>query len=419
MANEVVARIPLNVQNNVVGIKNPDGKTMSYHIRARIADIPCNIPMKPNARNSRLTARTCKSMLHTLENSPEKFVTKNGGIVLSAKNVTTRKDALLIRFPDSDLYGDIDGGHTLAAISKYNADTFGKLTKEQRDKAQVNIEIITGITSKNEIADIVKGRNDKLSVKRIDIFNQDSSSNDIKALLKNTSFYDNICFKTNTVGKNVKFMNVLELLYRFNKINISFTEDTGMADNVNNTKTTSSITLFERTICAKRNFEFYKKNWKFYKTMFTLFEKFDRDCNKYLRAYVGKRRRSALIDSNKYETEKEIKSMQFLGLPEKMAIACSTVFMPFIKAHGTLDNDGYIKTVDAIEWTTDIVKFYEKNKKMFFSVLEHDVFKELQTNIITNGTLPNTIDYQKVFCSIRRRFSSYIMIEATGRSFVK
>ena len=140
------------------------------------------------------------------------------------------------------------------------------------------------ITSKNEIADIVKGRNDKLSVKRIDIFNQDSSSNDIKALLKNTSFYDNICFKTNTVGKNVKFMNVLELLYRFNKNNISFTEDTGMADNVNNTKTTSSITLFERTICAKRNFEFYKKNWKFYKTMFTLFEKFDQDCNKYLRA---------------------------------------------------------------------------------------------------------------------------------------
>ena len=42
MANEVVARIPLNVQNNVVGIKNPDGKTMSYHIRARIVDIPCN-----------------------------------------------------------------------------------------------------------------------------------------------------------------------------------------------------------------------------------------------------------------------------------------------------------------------------------------------------------------------------------------
>lgn len=417
MANEVVVRIPLSVQQNVEGIQNPDGKTMSYQLRARVADMPNNIPMKPNARNSRLSARTCKSMLHTLQNAPETFVTKNGGIVISAKNVSMKKDALVIHFPDSELYGDIDGGHTLAAIAKFNAMTFRKLTESQKDKAQVNVEIITGITSRSEIADIVQGRNDKLSVKRIDIFNQDSGSNDIKGLLRDTTFYNNICFKTNTVGKNVKFMVVLELLYRFNKQNINFAENTGMADSIEPLKTCSNVNRFERVICTKTNFDFYKENWDFYKTMFTLVEKFDKDCHTYIREYVGKRRRSALIDSEYYETEKEIKDSKIYALPEKMAVACTTIFMPFIKAHGTLDESGYVKTIDSLEWMSGMIPFYNKNKKMLFSILAHDVFDPILSSVITNGTMPNTINHQKVFRSVRRKFDSYFLSESVNSSF--
>jgi hypothetical protein len=126
------------------------------------------------------------------------------------------------------------------------------------------------------------------------------------------------------------------------------------------------------------------KNYIQYETLFTLVEMFDKDCCYNIDSYIlGKRRRNALIDSCHYETENDIKAAKITCLPEKMAIACTTMFMPFIKAHGTKSEEGFVGTVKEFEWTTDIVGYYQSHKKKFFDVLKASVFNREIMSLIS------------------------------------
>lgn len=167
-----------------------------------VKDIPDNIPMKTNPRQQNFNTAVAKHIRESLL-SPDasNFYLLNRGLLLSAKSARFNNydDTLTLEMDNSDVHGNVDGGHTYKTILQ-NRDAI------EQDSQYVKIEILTGIESFFE--DVADARNTSVQVKDQSIANLRGRFDIIKNILSEEPYYDDIFFEENAEGS----IDVCELL---------------------------------------------------------------------------------------------------------------------------------------------------------------------------------------------------------------
>ena len=160
--------------------------------------------MRTNPRNQKMTTDVAKAIQKSLcENSD--FHELNRGIVLSAESVEfdNKNETVTIEMVNSDIHGNIDGGHTLKAILNSISN---KTISEDR---YVFAEIFVGLTTPVELA---AARNTSVQVDLKSREELNKSFDILKAALSDLPFEKRIAYKMNQhYGEDFKPIDVREL----------------------------------------------------------------------------------------------------------------------------------------------------------------------------------------------------------------
>ncbi len=143
------------------------------------------------------------------------FFLINRGLTISAKAVryNNQANALEIDVEDPAVHGLMDGGHTFLQLEKFKQST----EEREVDRQFVKVEIVTGL-DRNEIVNLVDGRNTSNQVKEVSLEELKGSFNELKSTLSNQSYADLIAYSEyetmrNSEGKVVaKPISVVEIL---------------------------------------------------------------------------------------------------------------------------------------------------------------------------------------------------------------
>ena len=129
---------------------------------------------------------------------PECFLFRNRGLTLLSDSVSfdNESNVLSVEFSDKAMHGLLDGGHTYAVIR----DAFDSLADDEKadtnlNDAYVKLEILEGITSKDETTEIVGARNTSTQVKDQSLANLLQHFDSIKDILKNEPYANRIAYK--------------------------------------------------------------------------------------------------------------------------------------------------------------------------------------------------------------------------------
>ena len=174
-----------------------------------VKDIPDNFPMETNPREQKMTTNVAKRIKESLLNASElNFYLLNRGILLSAKDVSysNYSNEMTISFEDSEVHGNVDGGHTYRTILQY---------RDQLDRGQqyVKIEILTGI--EGIFQSLAAARNTSVQVQDKSIAELEDRFDIIKNTLANESYISRVFFKENDTG-DIDVADLLALLNMFN-----------------------------------------------------------------------------------------------------------------------------------------------------------------------------------------------------------
>lgn len=168
--------------------------------------------MRTNPRNQKMTTDVAKAIQKSLcENSD--FHELNRGIVLSAESVEfdNKNETVTIEMVNSDIHGNIDGGHTLKAILNSISN---KTISEDR---YVFAEIFVGLTTPVELA---AARNTSVQVDLKSREELNKSSDILKAALSDLPFEKRIAYKMNQhYGEDFKPIDVREIITILNMFN--------------------------------------------------------------------------------------------------------------------------------------------------------------------------------------------------------
>jgi len=140
----------------------------------RVADLPEDLPLDPNARHPDISAATPKAIANTLRSAPVEFVKRNGGITMVARSCRVKDNlaTLVLNIVDEAEERDegrrgdgiLNGGHTYAVIKSVLSER-AKMTKGNSDDddadpraAVVRIEVQTGL-SEDDLPEISRARN--------------------------------------------------------------------------------------------------------------------------------------------------------------------------------------------------------------------------------------------------------------------
>ena len=134
-----------------------DDRPTKYRFYARVADIPAELLnwMDTNPRDQALNTDTAKAIRESLlDDDIPYFHLWNRGILISAAKVVfdNRKDIAEIFLEDSQIHGNIDGGHTLRIILECQDEVAAKKLEKMPDQ-YVEMEIITGLVSPEGLAE--------------------------------------------------------------------------------------------------------------------------------------------------------------------------------------------------------------------------------------------------------------------------
>lgn len=193
-------------------VKNDNGERTSaetYVLVADVMDVPDNIPMETNPRKQKMTTNVAKGIKESLLNTSEAdFYLLNRGLLLSAKEVTysNYSNEVTIVFEDSELHGNVDGGHTYKTILTY---------RDQLEPGQqfVRIEIVTGC--EGIFQSLAAARNKSVQVQDQSIAELENRFEMIKRTLGNEPFMDRVFFQENDEGE-IDVADLLALLNMFN-----------------------------------------------------------------------------------------------------------------------------------------------------------------------------------------------------------
>ena len=160
-----------------------------YIMICDVKDIPRDIPMETNPREQKLNTAVAKKIRASLINErSNNFYLLNRGLTISAKYIEydNKNDLATIEFDDSNVHGDIDGGHTYKIILE---------EQENLDYGEqfVKIEVLTGV--EDIFQELAAARNTSVQVQDKSIAELENRFNIIKRAIEKEPYYNNIYFK--------------------------------------------------------------------------------------------------------------------------------------------------------------------------------------------------------------------------------
>lgn len=196
-----------------------NGLSKKYVFYAKVTDVPEGFPMGTNPREQKLNSGVATDIKNSLESNDGYFHLKNRGIVLSAKSVhyDNKTCDVTIDFgskDETDMYGDIDGGHTYKIICE---------GKEGNYNQYVQFEVMTGV--EDIIAQLAEARNNSVQVDAKSMAELRRQFEPIKEGLEGMPFYNRIAFKQNQLefdddGKKLKMIDSREIVAILSMFNI-------------------------------------------------------------------------------------------------------------------------------------------------------------------------------------------------------
>ena len=178
-----------------------------------------------NPRDPKTSSGVAKKIAESLQDQPEWFLFRNRGLTLLSERVSfdNSTNMLSVEFADKSMHGLLDGGHTYAVIREAVeslADDGDKSTS--LDKAYVKLEILEGITSKEETTEIVGARNTSTQVKDQSLANLLQHFDAIKEILKNEPYAQRIAYKETELNedgsrKDIDIKEILSYLICFDR----------------------------------------------------------------------------------------------------------------------------------------------------------------------------------------------------------
>ena len=174
-----------------------------------VKDLPEDLVdwMETNPRKQNTNSGVAKKIKASLTESKD-FHLLNRGILLSAQDVTYNNydNTMRLVFTDSEVHGNVDGGHTLMVILE-NRDEL------ERGTQYVKLEILTGVEAIFE--DLAAARNTSTQVQDKSIANLRDYFDLIKEVIATESFRDQVYFMENDNG-TIDVGEVLAILNLFN-----------------------------------------------------------------------------------------------------------------------------------------------------------------------------------------------------------
>ena len=190
--------------------KKPDTSfPQMYFAICDVKDIPDDIPMATNPRGQSLKNGVGKKIISSLLNTGEpNFYLLNRGLVISAADLQHNEESgeLSVLFTDSEVHGDIDGGHTYRAILEKR----GQLDPGQQ---YVKLEILTGV--EDFFQSLASARNTSNPVDDKSIAELENRFDIIKIAISGEPFADEVYFRENDKGA-VDVTDIVSLLTMFN-----------------------------------------------------------------------------------------------------------------------------------------------------------------------------------------------------------
>ena len=156
-----------------------------------------------NPREHKMTTDVAETIKRSLSESPD-FHELNRGIVFSAASASwdNKTHDLEVKFDDSEIHGNIDGGHTLHAILA------AKAKNALSDDKYVFVEIFTGLESP---VDLAAARNTSVQVDLKSIEELKKSFDVIKKVFEALPFSKRIQYKMNEHYNDSNIGNVIDV----------------------------------------------------------------------------------------------------------------------------------------------------------------------------------------------------------------
>lgn len=176
-----------------------------------------------NPRDPNKNSGVAKKISESLRNQPECFLFRNRGLTLLSERVSfdNWSNELSIEFSDKSMHGLLDGGHTYAVIRN----EFDSLAEDEKNDTNLNdayvkVEILEGITSKEEAIEIVGARNTSTQVKDQSLANLSKDFDRIKEILKDEPYANRIAYKETEFNedgsrKDIDIKDILSYLVCF------------------------------------------------------------------------------------------------------------------------------------------------------------------------------------------------------------
>lgn len=191
-------------------MENPNGSAEGHikyvcYVKANSIPQEMNNWFATNPREQKMTTNVAKNIIESL-NENENFHELNRGVVISAYDVRydNSNNELIIMLENSEIHGNIDGGHTLRAILDKNN------KHDTNENRYVFFEIFTGIESPVELA---AARNTSVQVDLKSIAELENSFEEIKSAFEGLPFADRIQYKMNEhYSENISPIDVREII---------------------------------------------------------------------------------------------------------------------------------------------------------------------------------------------------------------
>lgn len=178
-----------------------------------------------NPRDPKTSSGVAKKIADSLQNQPENFLFRNRGLTLLSESVSfdNETNELSVEFSDKSMHGLLDGGHTYAVIREaFDSLADGEKDNTNLNNAYVKLEILEGITSKEETTEIVGARNTSTQVKDQSLANLLQHFDSIKDILKNEPYANRIAYKETELDedgsrKDIDIKEILSYLICFDR----------------------------------------------------------------------------------------------------------------------------------------------------------------------------------------------------------
>ena len=183
-----------------------------------ITKLPSGIPMSVNPRSQNMGSKAVKAMEKSLEDRNPDFPLMNGGIKIICKSIKAiGGHSLVLNIDDEKTQGIIDGGHTYRTITEFIASH-----PKYKPGVCVFIELMYGTHPVDICVDIAAARNTSSQVKLISIMNAQGKFEEVKQVLSDLPFSDDIIWEENQSGR-IKGEFIMALMQLFNTFQLSKT----------------------------------------------------------------------------------------------------------------------------------------------------------------------------------------------------